>query len=245
MPVEFTWKLPGPVRLFVKLRFVALTLVPVALTKVRFWRVDEPVRRRLERVERPPVTLSVPVKLAAELIVWPLTRPEVIGPAVSVPMLPLVEKRLVEEAVVLKKLVVVALVVVEFVMTPEPRLKFVPEMLVAKKFVVVAEVPVALTKVKFWRVDEPVRRRLERVERPETLRVEERVVAPDTASVPVAARFPPMYASPDTESFANGDVVPMPTSPLLLIIIFSVPPDWNIRSSVLTRIPSELAEFES
>jgi len=98
----------------VEKRLVVVAEVPVALMKVKFWRVEEPVRRRLERVVRPPVTLSVPVKLAAEEIVWSLIRPEVIGPAVRVPMLPEVEKRLVDEAVVEKRLVVVALVVVEF-----------------------------------------------------------------------------------------------------------------------------------
>ena len=84
----------------VEKRLVVVAFVPVALMKVKFWRVEEPVRRRLERVVRPPVTLSVPVKLAAEEIVWSLIRPEVIGPAVRVPMLPEVEKRLVDEAVV-------------------------------------------------------------------------------------------------------------------------------------------------
>jgi len=97
----------------VEKRLVVVAEVPVALMKVKFWRVEEPVVRRLERVVRPPVTLSVPVKLAEEEIVWSLIRPEVIGPAVRVPMLPEVEKRLVDEAVVEKRLVVVALVVVD------------------------------------------------------------------------------------------------------------------------------------
>ena len=97
----------------VEKRLVVVAEVPVALMKVKFWRVEEPVVRRLERVVRPPVTLSVPVKLAEEEIVWSLIRPEVIGPAVRVPMLPEVEKRLVDEAVVEKRLVVVAEVVVE------------------------------------------------------------------------------------------------------------------------------------
>jgi len=35
--------------------------------------------------------------------------------------------------------------------------RFVDDAVVAKKFVVVAEVPVAFTKVKFWRVVEPAR----------------------------------------------------------------------------------------
>ncbi len=55
----------------------------------------EPDNKRLERVERPPVTVSVPVKLAELEIVWPLIKPEV-----TTPKLELVEKRLVDEAVV-------------------------------------------------------------------------------------------------------------------------------------------------
>jgi hypothetical protein len=75
--------------------------------------------KRLERVVSPALTFKVPVKLAAEEIVWPLIKPELIVPAVSAPMLPFVEKRLVVEAVVEKKFVVVALVVVELpIVTP-------------------------------------------------------------------------------------------------------------------------------
>jgi len=54
--------------------------------------------------------------------------------------------------------------------------RFVEEALVAKKFVVVAEVPVPFTKVKFWRVEEPVRRRLAKVLRAEKLLVSPRRV---------------------------------------------------------------------
>jgi hypothetical protein len=105
-------------------RLVVVAELPVAFTKVKFWRVVEPVRRRFERVVRPPVAVRVPVKDAAEEIVWPFINPDVIAPAVILPVFREVEKRLVLEAVVLKKLVVVA------------------------------EVPVAFTKVKFWRVVE-------------------------------------------------------------------------------------------
>ena len=80
--------------------------------------------------------MRVPVKLAALEMVWPLMRPEVMVPAVKAPMLPFVEKRLVEEAVVEKRLVVVAFEVV------------------------------ALRAVKFWRVVDPLARRLRAVRRP-------------------------------------------------------------------------------
>ncbi len=102
-----------------------------------------------------PEIPSVPVKLAAEEMVWPFMVPEVMLPVVR-----FVEKRLVDDAVVAKKLVVVAFVVVAF--TPVkfwrvdelvarrfPRIPLVARKLVAKKLVVVAEVPVAFTKVKF------------------------------------------------------------------------------------------------
>ena len=39
------------------------------LEAVKFWRVEEPVRRRFERVVRPAVAVRVPVKLAAEEMV--------------------------------------------------------------------------------------------------------------------------------------------------------------------------------
>jgi len=65
-----------------------------------------------------------------------LIKPEVIGPAVREPPEAVVKNRLVVEAVVAKRLVEVLLVVVEF------------------------------TPVKFWRVDEPVTRRLLAVNRP-------------------------------------------------------------------------------
>jgi len=55
---------------------------------------------KLDKVVTPEVTSRVPVKEAAEVIVWPLINSEVIGPAVKVPMLPEVAKRSVEEAVV-------------------------------------------------------------------------------------------------------------------------------------------------
>ena len=84
------------------------------LEAVKFWRVEEPVRRRFERVVRPAVAVRVPVKLAAEEMVWLLIKPEVIGPAVRVPMLPEVEKRLVEKKLVVVALVPVALVKVKF-----------------------------------------------------------------------------------------------------------------------------------
>jgi hypothetical protein len=92
-------------------KLVEVALVEVELIAVKFWRVDEPLTKRLERVAKPPVAVRVPVKLAALEIVWPLILPEVIKPVLRA-----VEKRLVEEALVAKKEVEVALVVVLLVM---------------------------------------------------------------------------------------------------------------------------------
>ena len=70
---------------------------------MKFCRVVEPESKRLESEVRPPVAVSVPVKLAAEEIFWLLIKPEVMAPVLRA-----VEKRLVEDAVVAKRLVVVA-----------------------------------------------------------------------------------------------------------------------------------------
>jgi hypothetical protein len=124
----------------------------------------------LERVERPAVAVRVPVKLAAELMVWPLINPEVMRPVVR-----LVEKRLVEDAVVAKKFVVVAevpvaVVKVKFCNVEELvarrsaavkvplNVSFEPRAVVYERDVVVALVVVELIPVKFWRVVDPVAR---------------------------------------------------------------------------------------
>ncbi len=54
--------------------------------------------------------------------------------------------------------------------------RFVVEAVVAKKLVVVADVPVAVVKVRAWRVEEPVDKRLPRVARPELLKIDEKSV---------------------------------------------------------------------
>ena len=43
-------------------KLVVVALVPVALVKVRSWRVEDPVTKRLERVVRPEVIPTVPGK---------------------------------------------------------------------------------------------------------------------------------------------------------------------------------------
>ena len=50
-------------------REVEVAFVVVEFIPVKFWRVEEPVTKRLERVERPAVAVKVPVKLAAEEMV--------------------------------------------------------------------------------------------------------------------------------------------------------------------------------
>ena len=106
-----------------------------------------------------------------------------------------VEKRFVDEAVVLKKLVVVAFPTTAEVADSTP--KFAEE---EKRFVVVADVPVAFTKVKFWRVDEPVRRRFERVESPPVA-----VKVVPTPREPPVVRDEPIAIEP--VKFAVSDIV--------------------------------------
>ena len=102
----------------VEKKLVVVAELPVALTKVKFCRVELPESSRFESEVKPAVAVKVPVKLAAELIVWELIKPEVMAPVdrepveVMLPVFKEVAKRLVEEAVVEKKLVLVALVVV-------------------------------------------------------------------------------------------------------------------------------------
>ena len=69
--------------------------------------------------------------------------------------------------------------------------------LVAKRLVEVAEVPVAETKVKFWRVDEPLTRRLARVARPEVVRVvKEPAPVTPTTHTPLIAKHPEVRLIP-------------------------------------------------
>jgi hypothetical protein len=133
-PEAFVFKSDEVIPVIAKLEVVAFEVV--ALSAVKFWRVDEPLTCRLESVVSPPVavkvvpTASEPVKLAADEIVCPLTRPEVIAPELIVPVLmfPRVEfpavrfvvKRFVELAVVAKKFVDVAKVVVPNPTESEP-----------------------------------------------------------------------------------------------------------------------------
>lgn len=89
---------------------VVVAFVVVELRPVKFWNVEDPVAKRLERVVRPLVTFNVPVRLARAEIVWPLMVPF----AISDPVVKFVEKRLVDDAVVAKKFVVVAELPVAF-----------------------------------------------------------------------------------------------------------------------------------
>lgn len=91
---------PAPKKRFETYILVVVAFVPVALLNVKFCSVEEPVTRRLESEVRPPVAVRVPVKLAAEEMVWPLISPEVIVPEeIMFPVLSRVENRFVLEAV--------------------------------------------------------------------------------------------------------------------------------------------------
>lgn len=79
-------------------RFVEVAFVVVEFCAVKFWKVEEPVTKRFDSEVSPESTLSVPVKLAKEEMVWPLMRPEVISPAINVPIVALLELIVVEVA---------------------------------------------------------------------------------------------------------------------------------------------------
>lgn len=87
---------------------------------------------------------------------------------------------------VAKELVEVAFVVVEFVAIIFAKMRFDAVRLVTKRLVEVALVPVAFKNVTSC-----------------------------SDALPVAVRSPPIYVLPATESFAKGDVVPIPTLPEL------------------------------
>lgn len=143
--------------------------------------------------------------------------------AVSEPIVaepPVIDEKIEETALKIeaKKLVVVALpatsedeykfVEVELVMLP-----LVAVRPVEKKLVVVADVPVALMKVKFWRVVEPIARRspawlIENLVVEATFKSIRLPVKPVSASV--AMRVVEV-SEPATESLANGDEVAIPT----------------------------------
>jgi len=147
-------------------KLVVVALVPVALLKVKFWRVVEARTMRLVVVAPPKMVsppLSVPLPMVEEALDWkPVRIPRDVRDELTT-----LEARVVPvsdpagaEPVMLPVRVPVRLPV------PEVKKRLVVEALVAKKFVVVALVPVAFTKVKFWRVVEPVERRLASVTRP-------------------------------------------------------------------------------
>lgn len=74
-PCELTWRQPSPVETnrfvveaVVAKKLVVVAAVPVAFWKVKFWRVEEAVAKRLLKVPKPEA-VKLPVKLAVELIV--------------------------------------------------------------------------------------------------------------------------------------------------------------------------------
>ena len=173
---------------FVAKKLVVVALVPVARVKVKAWRVDEPVASKFdelnvpERARLPPVAVVkkrfvVEPVVAKKLVVvafvlvlfcavkfWRVDDPRVrmfanVPTPVEVidPPLALVKKRDVLDAVFERRVPRLALA----------ENRFVELAVVAKKLVVVAEVPVALVKVKFFRVDEPVARKFEPVTVPD------------------------------------------------------------------------------
>jgi hypothetical protein len=244
-------------------KLVVVAEVPVAFTKVKFWRVVEPVRRRLPKVPEPRVRepmLALVLKRLVELevvekklVVVAFVVVELVAVRASVEMLFETREAMVPRVLVRmeeKKLVEVALVEVELTAVkfwrvvepvsarlptvavprePVPRLKLVEKRLVEdavveKKFVVVAEVPVAFRKVKFWRVVEPVTKRLPKVPEPRVREpklalvlkrlVEEAVVLKKfvvVAEVPVAFTKVKFWRVEEAEAIKFGEVIEVPT----------------------------------
>ena len=120
-----------------------------------------------ERKSPPATSSKVLPKPAPELSSTPSQRPEppVIAVQKEAKVVPEVPKR---------------------VRVPPPTERLVVLAVVAKKLVVVADVPVALTKVKFCKVEEPVARRLARVAREEELMTDAKRLV-EKKSVEVAA----------------------------------------------------------
>jgi hypothetical protein len=104
-------------------KFVVVAEVPVAVVKVKDWRVEEPLATMF-------CAVRVPVR-------------------VCVPPFAVVKNRFVVEPVVVKKLVVVAFVPVALANRMFEKLRLEPVRFVAKKLVEVADVVVPLTAVKF------------------------------------------------------------------------------------------------
>ena len=93
---------------------------------------------------RVPPTVSLPVTTLLATVLLVVVSPVIFASVEKkLVIVPVVEVRRVEN-----KLVVVAPVATRFVIVP-----FVATRFVLKKLVVVAEVPVAATKVKFWKLD--------------------------------------------------------------------------------------------
>jgi uncharacterized protein YqcC (DUF446 family) len=133
----------------VEKRVVVVALVEVLLRAVKFWRVVEPVTRRLPVVKvsivfTPVVKWLLSVRRVEEAALPMVTAPQVTLPFTTFRALP------AEQG-------------------PVARYKLVVEAVVEKRVVVVALVEVLLRAVKFWRVEEPVTRALERVVRPEVM----------------------------------------------------------------------------
>ena len=84
--------------------------------------------------------------------------------------------------------------------------------LVAKKLVVVAEVPVALTKVKFWRVELPLRRRFVRLPVVPNKLVEKKLVEVAEVEVDRSKKAPPTTSKSELVVVADSPI----TIPILL-----------------------------
>ena len=149
------------------LQLKALNLIPLPVISTPPAKVEVPVVPVAETV--PAVRYSQAARPRAAMVPGKVVVPVPVTERVPVvrvfeaivPAWTTVEEEVSASMRVVARLVEVALVAERSVKRP-----VVPRIREAKKLVVVAFVPVELMKVKFWRVDEPERRRLAKVARP-------------------------------------------------------------------------------
>jgi hypothetical protein len=162
---------------------VVVACVPVALTKVKFWSVEEPVARMFANVASPfPVmvwnvapwvALNCPPTVEDADVMKPpvrVARPLAVSVLKSAPLVAFNCPPIVEEPMEtrLVKVPVELTVSVPVVRDPKEALvekRLVEELTLANSDVLVALVVVAFAPVKFWSVEEPLTNRFERVAR--------------------------------------------------------------------------------
>ena len=152
------------------------------------------IKRSSPVIVKSPVTATVPVKLAAEEMVWPLIKPEVIVPVPDVPTYKLPD--VLEVAAVSKIVPSVSLSIVSPFWRTMSVAKPVPE--------TVRALPVLASKVK----EEALEAAL--LSKPEVMVTKPEIVGVAVQAVPVTVRFPPREVKllPETVRVLSKVVAP-------------------------------------